>query len=103
MALATSANETQTGILGIGLDTDESAVEYSGKTYQNLPDVLVSEGKIGSKSYSLYLDNLGRVTIFSLNSPNANTYPSFVIGYCHLRRLRYSQVHRRHRHAPSTS
>lgn len=58
MAVATQANETTTGIMGIGLDTDESIVEYGG-SYKNLPDLLFSQGLISSKSYSLYLDDLG--------------------------------------------
>lgn len=58
MAVATSAKQVQTGIMGIGLATNEAAVSQNLGQYPNLADSLVSQGKISSKSYSLYLDDL---------------------------------------------
>jgi hypothetical protein len=59
LAVATQAQDVPTGIMGIGFDTDESIAASGGTVYPNIIDVLVSENIIGSRSYSLYLDDLG--------------------------------------------
>lgn len=60
MAVATQAAYVATGIMGIGFDTDESIAASSGEAtvYNNLIDELVIQGVIGSKSYSLWLNDL---------------------------------------------
>lgn len=80
MAVATSANATQTGIMGIGLDTDESTEQFTGTNYPNLPDVLKSEGKIGTKAYSLYLDDLGLSASWPSHLDTANVYVAAASG-----------------------
>jgi hypothetical protein len=61
MAVATKAQSVPTGIMGIGFDTDESIVGQGGGTpYPNIIDVMVSEGIIASRAYSLYLDDLSK-------------------------------------------
>ena len=61
MAVATQAAYVSTGIMGIGFDTDESIAASSGETnvYYNLIDELVQQNLIGSRSYSLWLNDLG--------------------------------------------
>ncbi|KAK9314327.1 aspartic peptidase domain-containing protein [Lipomyces starkeyi] len=46
------------GVFGIGFDTNEVATT----TYQNLPDMLVSNGLIGVKAYSLWLNDIDAST-----------------------------------------
>lgn len=60
MAVATSAAQVDTGILGIGFDTDESRVAQGGKPYRNIVDQMVDEGLINSRAYSLWLDDIGK-------------------------------------------
>jgi hypothetical protein len=45
------------GILGVGYETNEAAIAVDGKTYPNLPSLLVSSGKINSAAYSLWLND----------------------------------------------
>jgi hypothetical protein len=45
------------GILGVGYETNEAAISIDGKTYPNLPSLLVSSGKINSAAYSLWLND----------------------------------------------
>jgi hypothetical protein len=45
------------GILGVGYETNEAAIAVDGKTYANLPSLLVSSGKINSAAYSLWLND----------------------------------------------
>lgn len=42
--------------MGIGLDTRES-LGYGQATYENLPDLMKTQGLISTKAYSLYLDD----------------------------------------------
>ena len=60
MAVATQAAYVSTGIMGIGFDSDESIAASSGEqtVYKNLIDELMAQGLIGSKSYSLWLNDL---------------------------------------------
>lgn len=59
MAVATQANGSTTGIMGIGLDIDESRVlDNDEAPYPNLPDELYTQGIIGTKAYSIFLDDL---------------------------------------------
>ncbi|KAK7205658.1 aspartic peptidase domain-containing protein [Myxozyma melibiosi] len=58
VGIATDANATQ-GIMGIGYDTNEAVIFTAGasRRYQNLPDLLVSQGFIESRVYSLWLND----------------------------------------------
>ena len=58
MAVATRAAQVPSGIMGIGLAKNEAAVSQGLGQYPNFPDLLVSQGKISSKAYSLYLDDI---------------------------------------------
>ncbi|MCJ1392302.1 hypothetical protein MMC18_005169 [Xylographa bjoerkii] len=60
MAVATTAAYVQTGIMGIGFDTDESIARSSDESavYPNLVDELVNQKLITTHSYSLWLDDL---------------------------------------------
>lgn len=62
MAAATRLNALGVGIMGVGFSSDESIAAGGGKTYPNVIDVLQSEGKIGSRMYSLWLDDLDSST-----------------------------------------
>ncbi|KAK9320232.1 aspartic peptidase domain-containing protein [Lipomyces orientalis] len=55
--LATNST-SNLGVFGIGFDTNEVA----STTYENLPDRLVSEGFIGVKAYSLWLNDIDSST-----------------------------------------
>jgi hypothetical protein len=46
------------GILGVGYESNEASVSVNGKTYSNLPSLLVSQGKISTPAYSLWLNDL---------------------------------------------
>ena len=59
MAVATTARYIDTGIMGIGFDTDES-VQPGVKVYPNIVDDMVDQGLINTRAYSLWLDDLGR-------------------------------------------
>lgn len=59
MAVATNAAYLQTGIMGIGFDTDESIVSIGGNPYPNIIDVMVQQKIINTRAYSLWLDDLG--------------------------------------------
>jgi hypothetical protein len=69
MGVASEAVSVNTGIMGIGFDTNEaayaSAIAHGDTTvqpYANLMDVMKSQGLVGSRSYSLYLDDLEAAT-----------------------------------------
>ena len=66
MAVATAADYVNTGIMGIGFDTDESIARSSDEStvYPNLVDELFDQNLITSHSYSLWLDDLGMFSIF---------------------------------------
>lgn len=64
MASATQTGDEGFGIMGIGFPADESS-DTGGQgsfTYPNIIDKLVSEGKINTRSYSLWLDDLNANT-----------------------------------------
>ncbi|KAF2427117.1 acid protease [Tothia fuscella] len=46
------------GILGVGYAANEAYVSVSGQTYRNVPQLLVSQGKISTPAYSLWLNDL---------------------------------------------
>lgn len=59
MAVATDAKVVPTGIMGIGFDTDESiVVEDHSKPYPNIVDLMVEQGLISTRAYSLWLNDL---------------------------------------------
>jgi Eukaryotic aspartyl protease len=69
MGVASLAVSVNTGIMGIGFDTNEalySSQIAQGNTditpYPNLLDVMKSQGLVGTRSYSLYLDDLKAAT-----------------------------------------
>jgi hypothetical protein len=59
MAVATSSEYVDTGIMGIGFSLGEALEGELNETYANLPVVMANQGLIPSASYSLYLDDLG--------------------------------------------
>lgn len=60
MGYATSISQGITnGIMGIGFGSDESIVSEGGQQYPNIMDVLLQQGLIQSRSYSLFLEDLG--------------------------------------------
>jgi Eukaryotic aspartyl protease len=69
MAVATSARYIDTGIMGIGFDTDES-LPPGRKTYPNIIDDMMTQGLINTRSYSLWLDDLGRTTSRNITCEN---------------------------------
>jgi hypothetical protein len=50
------------GILGIGYPANEASVSTLGKTYANLPQVMVTQGLINTPAYSLWLNDLNANT-----------------------------------------
>jgi hypothetical protein len=50
------------GILGVGYAANEASVGTNGRTYQNLPQILVQEKIINSNAYSLWLNDLSANT-----------------------------------------
>lgn len=69
MGVASKAVSVNTGIMGIGFDTDEAAYasaiahgDTNVQPYANLLDVMKSQGLVDSRSYSLYLDDLEAAT-----------------------------------------
>lgn len=46
------------GILGVGYTTNEAAISTTGKTYPNVPAQMVTQGKISTTAYSLWLNDL---------------------------------------------
>jgi hypothetical protein len=60
MAQATAASYVSNGICGIGFDSDEASVNGDGlDPYPNIIDVMLSQGLIARRAYSLWLDDLG--------------------------------------------
>lgn len=59
MAVATNADNTPEGIMGVGFIQDETLVQLANKTYPNIPVQLVNQGFINSVAYSLWLNDLG--------------------------------------------
>jgi hypothetical protein len=69
MGVASQAESVNTGIMGIGFDTNEAlfATDIAegltdAQPYPNLLDMMKSQGLVGSRSYSLYLDDLEAAT-----------------------------------------
>lgn len=62
MALATEAENVPTGIMGISFPQDESITETGTQPYPNLVSVMYTQGLIGARAYSLYLDDLEAAT-----------------------------------------
>jgi len=62
MAVANNASAVETGIMGIGFASDESIVGNGGPSYPSVIDDMVTQGVIGSHSYSLWLDDANSST-----------------------------------------
>ena len=61
MAVATMARNLNVGIMGIGLDTDESLAPGK-EAYPNIVDEMVTQGLINTRTYSLWLDDLSKTS-----------------------------------------
>lgn len=61
IAVATEVKDATTGVMGIGFDSDESIVGNGGRPYKNLVDMMVEQGLINSRSYSLWLNDVGKL------------------------------------------
>ena len=61
MAVATMARYVNTGVMGIGLDTNES-LPPGKKAYPNIVDEMVTQGLINTRTYSLWLDDLSKTS-----------------------------------------
>lgn len=60
MAVANASAHEQFGILGVGFDINESWVTNGRpEPYLNIIDLLVSQGIINTRAYSLYLNDKG--------------------------------------------
>lgn len=63
MGLASQADYPFMGVLGIGYDSDESiAQDDPNDIYPNFVDQLVSQGYIKTLAYSLWLNDLSKIT-----------------------------------------
>jgi hypothetical protein len=62
MGVATQAEYVDTGIMGIGFDSNEALVSQQGQAYPNLIDLMKTQGLIGTRGYSLYMDDLEAAT-----------------------------------------
>lgn len=58
MAQALRANTRGIGIMGIGFQENESSAQTAGFTYPTIVDMMVTQGIINSRAYSLWLDDL---------------------------------------------
>ena len=57
LGLNTTSSE---GIMGIGYNTNEVQVDWLGKApYPNVVDMMVKQGYIQSRAYSLWLNDMG--------------------------------------------
>jgi hypothetical protein len=56
-AVATETEEVYVGVMGIGFDSNESPGPLG--TYPNLPDLMVKQGLISRRLYSLWLNDIG--------------------------------------------
>ena len=71
MGLVTASSGTiRSGIMGMGLDTNEAITVEHRPPYKNFPDQLFVQGLISSKAFSLYLDDLGK-SAKAINLPGA--------------------------------
>lgn len=85
------------GILGVGYTTNEASISTTGKTYANVPQLMVSQGKTATAAYSLWLNDLdantGSILFGGVDSDKytgtlstvpiikeSGTYQEFVIG-----------------------
>lgn len=59
-AVARETSEGVMGVMGIGFDAGESIAYATGKSYKNIMDSMVDQGLINSRSYSLWLNDLGK-------------------------------------------
>lgn len=57
MAVAKEADGFTTGIMGIGFDAGESIVIQGGQPYPNIIDMMVAQGIIQTRAYSLWLND----------------------------------------------
>ncbi|KAJ5818617.1 hypothetical protein N7474_004208 [Penicillium riverlandense] len=57
-AVATRETIGEMGIMGIGFDTNEAITETGAKPYKNIIDLMVDQGLINSRAYSLWLNDL---------------------------------------------
>ncbi|KAJ5377433.1 uncharacterized protein N7496_004842 [Penicillium cataractarum] len=62
LAVATEVQDATTGVMGIGFDSGESIVGSGGKPYKNLVGMMVEQGLINSRTYSLWLNDVGAET-----------------------------------------
>jgi hypothetical protein len=58
-AVATEVQDATTGVMGIGFGSGESIVGSGCKPYKNLVDMMVEQGLIDSRTYSLWLNDVG--------------------------------------------
>ncbi|OJD35448.1 aspartic-type endopeptidase [Diplodia corticola] len=62
MAVATDADDTPMGIMGVGFIQDETLAQTDNTTYPNVPVQLLQQGHISSLAYSLWLNDLDAST-----------------------------------------
>lgn len=60
LAVATEVKDATTGVMGIGFDSNESIVGNGGTPYKNLVDMMFEQGLINSRTYSLWLNDVGK-------------------------------------------
>jgi hypothetical protein len=60
LAVATEVQDASSGVMGIGFASGESIVSDGGKPYKNLVEMMLSQGLINSRTYSLWLNDVGK-------------------------------------------
>lgn len=79
IGLNTTSSE---GIMGIGYNTNEVQVDWLGKEpYPNLVDLMVEQGHIQSRAYSLWLNDLGNIELYpKLQSISIDSFQMLKLG-----------------------
>jgi hypothetical protein len=62
LAVATDVQDASSGVMGIGFASGESIVSDGGTPYKNLVEMMVQQGLINSRTYSLWLNDVGKST-----------------------------------------
>lgn len=60
LAVATEVQDASSGVMGIGFASGESIVSDGRQPYKNLVEMMVQQGLINSRTYSLWLNDVGK-------------------------------------------
>jgi len=93
MAVASVVQDEASGVLGIGFDTNELAAFDGQHIYSNLIDEMVGQHLISSRTYSLWLDDIGTFcNPIPFQSAEAYLKHSLIHGHYSIRRLRHIKI-----------